>query len=495
MISQIINKKNIKKVAELILFARSPDGSSAPALHPFTLKFIGKDSFLEEEFQVFFKRSLRSQTIFSHFLGLLFYAGFSFLDLVLTPDFAGAFIFIRLVIIVPLIVISTVLVITDVTRRFLQLHLALIMIIVGSGIIAMTAIGGPHVNSLYYPGIILVFIFAFTFVGLRFVWATFSTMTTVLIYEAVAVFYSHVPLVMLIGNNFFLISTLMFSMIAGYAIEYYRRSEFFTNRLLELERERIELSNIELERRVKKRTVELYDAKEKAEKSDKLKSIFLAQMSHEIRTPINAILSLTSLIEDDLKDQVDEETKLSFGLVNRAGYRIIRTVDLLLNLSEIQAGTYEVIPVRLDLYADILGKIAVYFKKEAKSRGLKLEISIETENTEIVADSYTVEQIFTQLVENAIKYTDKGKVTIKLYRCEKGRLVVDVIDTGIGISEEYLSELFQPFTQEEMGYTRKYEGNGIGLALVQKYCELNNAEIEVESKKNQGSLFRVKFNN
>jgi signal transduction histidine kinase len=216
-------------------------------------------------------------------------------------------------------------------------------------------------------------------------------------------------------------------------------------------------------------------------------------MSHEIRTPINAILSLSSLIEDDLKDQVDDETKLSFSLVNRAGHRIIRTIDLLLNLSEIQAGTYEVIPTRLDLYADIIGKVAVDFKKEAKSKGLQFEITVETDDTEIVTDSYTVIQIFTQLVENAIKYTDKGKITIRIFRNENGRLAVEVIDTGIGISEEYLPELFQPFTQEEMGYTRKYEGNGIGLALVQKYCELNNAEVEVESEKGKGSIFRVIF--
>ena len=492
MISKILNKESIKKIAELILFTRTLNENKHPQLHPFTLKFVGRDVFLEQEYKEFFKKNFRSQTILGHIVGLIFYAGFSFLDLALVPEYANSFIFIRLVIIVPLTTLSLILIITNVTKQYIQLHLTITMIIVGTGIVAMTAIGGPDVNSLYYPGIILIFIFAFSFVGLHFIWATISTITIVIIFEILSI-YIQVPWVMLLGNNFFLLSTLAFSMIAGYSIEYSRRKEFFINRLLELERERIEISNAELERRVQKRTEELYDAKEEAEKSSKLKSIFLAQMSHEIRTPINAILSLTSLIKDDLQDQVDDETNLSFNLVSRAGRRIIRTIDLLLNLSEIQAGTYEVIPTRLDLYADIIGKIAVDFKKEAKSKGLQFEIVIETDDTEIITDSYTVLQIFTQLVENAIKYTDGGKITIKLFRSENDRLVVEIIDTGIGISEEYLSELFQPFTQEEMGYTRKYEGNGIGLALVQKYCELNHAKIEVKSQKGKGSIFKVIF--
>ncbi len=310
-------------------------------------------------------------------------------------------------------------------------------------------------------------------------------------YEIVSI-YTFVPENIFIGNNFFLISILVLIMIAGYSVEYYRRIKFFTNRLLEDEKKKIRLDNYELERRVKEKTAELLDAKEKAEKSDKLKSIFLAQMSHEIRTPINAMLSLASLIKDDLQDKVDEETKISFDLIGRAGMRIIRTIDLLLNLSEIQAGTYEVIPGRIDLYADILGRVIVNFKKQAKDKGLKFELDIDTTDTEIIADAYTVEQIFTQLVENALKYTDEGTITIRIYR-EAEKLVVEVKDTGIGIAKEYLSELFEPFTQEEMGYTRKYEGNGIGLALVKKYCDLNGAEIEVESEKGNGSLFRVKF--
>ncbi len=238
---------------------------------------------------------------------------------------------------------------------------------------------------------------------------------------------------------------------------------------------------------------ELIKAKENAEKADKLKSAFLAQMSHEIRTPINAIVSLSSLLQDDLKDTVDEEKKLTLNLIGNAGKRIVRTVELLLNLAEIQAGTYEIIPRKFDLYSDILVKLLNEFKIYAKEKGIMLDSKIETMNAELVADFYTVEQIFIQLLENAIKYTDKGKVSVHIFINEKEQIIVEVKDTGIGIAEEYFDKIFEPFSQEDMGYTRKYEGNGIGLSLVKNYCRLNKAEIEVESEKGKGSTFRVIF--
>ncbi len=245
--------------------------------------------------------------------------------------------------------------------------------------------------------------------------------------------------------------------------------------------------------RLRKSFQELSEAKEKAEKADRLKTTFLAQMSHEIRTPINAMLSLSSLLKDDLEDKVDEESKVSFQLINKAGLRIIRTIDLLLNLSEIQTGTYELIKKEFNLYSDILGKIIVEYKKQALDKGIEIKMKLLTDDTNIVADFYTVEQIFMHLVDNAVKYTNDGQIIIKLFRDKKNKLNVEVSDTGIGISKEYLPKLFEPFSQEEEGYTRKYDGNGIGLSLVKNYCEMNNAEIEVESEKSVGTTFRVSF--
>ncbi len=414
------------------------------------------------------------------------------LDVVIIPELAYKFIFIRLVIVVPVILLILFLTYRKIFENISQLALLSSIFVTGGDIITMIALGGTEVNSAYYPGLILVFIFSFTFFGLKFKWAMLSNWLLVIIYETVSI-YSHIPWDVLVNNNYFLISTLFFSMVAGYSIEFYRRNEFFIFHLLELEKEKISTDNVELERMVSKRTEELLEAKEKAENADKMKSIFLAQMSHEIRTPINALVSMSSLLRYDFEEGADEDQLMSFDVIDRAGERIIRTVDLLLNLSEIQAGTYEKDPTQFDVVSDVIAILVAEYKKVAKNKNIKLSFERSQVDTELFADSYTVNQIFTQLIDNAIKFTLAGEVIIKIVRNKSEKLVVEIKDTGVGIEKSYLPELFKPFSQEDMGYSRKFDGNGIGMALVKTYCKLNNAKIEVESKKGVGSTFRVFF--
>lgn len=112
----------------------------------------------------------------------------------------------------------------------------------------------------------------------------------------------------------------------------------------------------------------------------------------------------------------------------------------------------------------------------------------------LVCDHHSINQLFANLLANAIKYTNEGSVTIKPKINKLGKMLVDIEDTGIGISDDYLPKLFDPFSQEEQGYTRPYEGIGLGLSLVKNCAELNNAEIKVESKKEIGTVFSVIFN-
>ena len=250
---------------------------------------------------------------------------------------------------------------------------------------------------------------------------------------------------------------------------------------------------IRLFNQIIKQNDELKTAKEKAEKFNYLKTEFLAQMSHEIRTPINAILSSANLIKQETENELKSELKEFFPIINSAGNRIIRTIDSILNMSELQLGTYEPSFKEFSLNKSVLENLFQEFKPIAERKGLKIIKVIESVDDILKADLYSIEQLFSNLIHNAIKYTDKGFIEIKTYRNGKDKLCVDVKDTGVGISDEFIDEIFHTFRQEHQGYSRKFEGNGLGLALVKKYCEINNAEVSVKSKKNVGSTFTVEF--
>jgi PAS domain S-box-containing protein len=238
---------------------------------------------------------------------------------------------------------------------------------------------------------------------------------------------------------------------------------------------------------------ELIRAKEKAEESDRLKSEFLAQMSHEIRTPLNAIVGNTDYLSESIGKDKDADTRSCFDGIDQASKRIIRTVDLILNVAELQTSGYKPVFDKFDLDADILSILYQEYKLSAKLKGLEFTYICNEKHTYVTADEYSIMQIFGNIIDNAIKYTKKGKVEILLNKNETGDIIVEIKDTGIGMSNEFLPKLFQAFTQEEQGYSRSYDGNGLGLSLVKKYCELNDILIEVESKKNEGSTFRIIF--
>jgi len=238
---------------------------------------------------------------------------------------------------------------------------------------------------------------------------------------------------------------------------------------------------------------ELVVAKEKAEESDRLKTAFLAQMSHEIRTPLNIILNATPLLADETAIR-NKEKELLLEAVNSSGKRLLRTIDLILNMSSVQAGNYK--PNFESIQLDkILGELVRDFHPLSIEKNITLGFVNDLKNPEIRADKYTLIQIFQNLIGNAVKYTRKGSVTVKCYKNKDEKICVDIKDTGIGMSKEYQANLFSPFSQENVGYKREFEGNGLGLALVKKYVDINNSEIKVSSEKDKGSVFTIIFLN
>ncbi|MBI2420225.1 MAG: HAMP domain-containing histidine kinase [Ignavibacteriales bacterium] len=234
-------------------------------------------------------------------------------------------------------------------------------------------------------------------------------------------------------------------------------------------------------------------AKEKAELADRLKTEFLGQMSHEIRTPINQILGYAQIIKEIAIVEPETELLYYFEKLENGSRRLMRTIESILEMSQLKIGAYTPLLVQIDLKSVLDDLYSIYLKK-AQEKGLIIQRNIGDGDYFIIGDKYGVEQVFRHLIENAIIFTEQGEIRLVLDRNEKHLITLSITDTGVGISEEFLPNIFQAFSQEHQGYTRSYEGNGIGLALVNGYCSINNADVIVYSSKGKGSTFEIVFN-
>jgi two-component system, sensor histidine kinase and response regulator len=237
---------------------------------------------------------------------------------------------------------------------------------------------------------------------------------------------------------------------------------------------------------------ELTRAKDEALQANRLKSVFLSNMSHEIRTPLNVILGVGSFVEEHLTEMGDDSQKPYFDTIRRASGRLLDTIGRILDLSKMDTKGFEIRPVLVDV-ATLAEQHLNEFEPVAKEKGIRLTSRIDV-NAVISFDQYCLSRSLTQLLDNAIKFTpDGGKVSVRLYRAPFGPLLLEVADTGVGIDAAYLSRLFEPFSQEDSGDTRRFDGSGLGLTLVKRYLELNGARMAVESHKGKGSIFQIQF--
>jgi signal transduction histidine kinase len=236
----------------------------------------------------------------------------------------------------------------------------------------------------------------------------------------------------------------------------------------------------------------LEKALRKAEESDRLKRSFLDNISHEIRTPLNVITGFNQLIADRFEELGDRSQQELLDAVSRASQRLIDTVHATLDLSRIETGEFRLRPARLDLPAVIEAHVR-NIEPEARRKGLVLSCEIRERQAAVRFDPYCFSQALTNLLDNAIKFTERGTVSVRLLRDAGGELCLEVKDSGVGIHPDYIPRLFQPFSQEDSSNTRGFEGPGIGLALVRRHLELNGARISAESEKGKGSVFRVYF--
>jgi len=232
----------------------------------------------------------------------------------------------------------------------------------------------------------------------------------------------------------------------------------------------------------------LVRAKEQAEEVAQLKSTFLANMSHEIRTPLTGILGFADILSDEV---TDPEQKEFVDLILRSGRRLLDTLNSVLDLARLDAGRMELTsePVRIgEAVEEAVGLLAPL----ADEKGIALAADVEDPYARSEVDPGALHRILTNLVGNAIKFTDEGSVTVGV-RSDAQRVVLEVKDTGVGIDAEFLPHLFEEFKQESAGAGRSHEGSGLGLAISRQLAERMEGTIAVASVKGEGSTFTVTF--
>jgi PAS domain S-box-containing protein len=236
---------------------------------------------------------------------------------------------------------------------------------------------------------------------------------------------------------------------------------------------------------------ELIVAKGKAEESDRLKSAFLANMSHEIRTPLNSILGFTELLSDPAI-QTNANQRLEYArIINTSGANLLTIINDIIDISKIEAGQVHVRKSRFSAQELIISIWKEYgLKAQNKGIELKIDNALPEQNIEIESDAAKIKQVLINFVGNAIKFTEKGTVTIGM-RVNGESVLFYVKDTGIGIPKEFHGHIFERFRQIEGSATRKYGGNGLGLAISKSLIELLGGSIGMESEEGKGATFYI----
>jgi signal transduction histidine kinase len=216
-----------------------------------------------------------------------------------------------------------------------------------------------------------------------------------------------------------------------------------------------------------------------------LKDEFLATTSHELRTPITAILGYASILREEIPADYHEFV----DIIEKSGQRLMSTLNSLLDLAKLRAGTMEVSSDLIDL-AVLLDKIVETHRPSAVAKGVTIELRVETEDPHAYSDEYAATKAFDSLLNNAIKFTEQGGVEVSLVD-EGDSLTVHIADTGVGIDKDFLPALFDEFRQESGGLARTHLGNGLGLAIAERIVDLLGGSIEVQSEKGKGSTFTV----
>lgn len=252
---------------------------------------------------------------------------------------------------------------------------------------------------------------------------------------------------------------------------------------------RAQVSGKRLRREVDARTKALQEASEAAQTANLAKTEFVTAVTHELRTPLASMLGYLELLRDELGGTLNETQIEFFETLEESGQRLLNLVNKLLDLARIESGHIELMMSPLKV-VDVVDQVRSELYPLAKEKRLYLTKDVEAENLEVLADEQWLSVVLTDLVSNAIKYTREGGVTIRV-ATYNARAAIEVIDTGPGISAEFMPKLFERFTRDEDVRNGSPTGTGLGLTIARELVGLMNGEVLVDSEVGRGSTFRV----
>jgi len=227
--------------------------------------------------------------------------------------------------------------------------------------------------------------------------------------------------------------------------------------------------------------------------SARLKSAFLKNVNHEIRTPLNTIIGHAELLMDVIPAvSQDQEILHSAQAIIEASSRLERNFRAILDLSKLEAVAFTIAPAAIKL-SELIDLQLFEIQPAAERKAITVVFQNEDPDITVTLDEYCLRHALANLLDNAIKFTERGGVTVRVYHGSDSRICVDVEDTGIGIGPEYFPRLFESFSQEDNGEALRCQGLGLGLALAKRYLAINGAELSAASRQHEGSVFTIRL--